>query len=37
MIAEREPGFIQYIPRGVVHSFGSVHSKPFEMLSIAAH
>jgi quercetin dioxygenase-like cupin family protein len=34
-VDEREPGFIQFLPRGVVHAYGSVDTKPFEILSIA--
>jgi quercetin dioxygenase-like cupin family protein len=33
--ANREPGFMQFLPRGVVHAFGSVDTKPFGILSIA--
>jgi quercetin dioxygenase-like cupin family protein len=33
--AAREPGFVQFLPRGVDHSYRSVDSKPFELLSIA--
>ena len=33
--AARAPGFLQFLPRGVVHAFGSVDTKPFEILSIA--
>ena len=32
---EREPGFLQFLPRGIVHAFGSVDTKPCEILSIA--
>jgi quercetin dioxygenase-like cupin family protein len=35
-VDEREPGFVQFLPRGVVHAYGSVDAKPFEILSIAA-
>lgn len=33
--AEREPGFVQFLPRGFPHAFASVDTKAFEILSVA--
>ncbi|HEY7292377.1 MAG TPA: cupin domain-containing protein [Vicinamibacterales bacterium] len=33
--AEREPGFVQFVGRGVSHAYASADSKPFELLSVA--
>lgn len=33
--ADREPGFIQFLPRNVPHAYISQDTKPFELLSIA--
>ena len=32
---EREPGFVQFLPRNVSHSYASADSKPFELLSVS--
>jgi quercetin dioxygenase-like cupin family protein len=33
--AEREPGFVQFLPRNVQHSFANADAGPFELLSIS--
>ena len=33
--SERAPGFVQFLPRGVAHSYASSDSKPFELVSVA--
>jgi quercetin dioxygenase-like cupin family protein len=30
-----EPGYVQFLPRGVQHSYASADSKPFELLSVS--
>jgi quercetin dioxygenase-like cupin family protein len=32
--AERTPGFVQFVPRGVQHAFASADKKPFEVASV---
>jgi quercetin dioxygenase-like cupin family protein len=31
----REPGFVQFLPRNVMHAFASADPKPFEILSVS--
>lgn len=33
--ADREPGFVQFLPRHVQHAFASADSEPFELLSVS--
>jgi quercetin dioxygenase-like cupin family protein len=33
--AEREPGFVQFLPRNVAHAYISADAKPFELLSVS--
>jgi len=33
--AEREPGFVQFLPRDVQHSYASADPNPFELLSVS--
>ena len=33
--AERAPGFVQFVPRGVQHAFASADKKPFDLMSVA--
>src|SRR6266508_1032219 len=32
---DREPGFLQFLPRNVLHAFASADTQPFEILSIS--
>lgn len=32
---EREPGFVQFLPRNVSHAYASADAKPFELLSLS--
>jgi quercetin dioxygenase-like cupin family protein len=33
--ADREPGFVQFLPRNVQHAFASADTAPFELLSVS--
>lgn len=33
--SEREPGFVQFLPRNVPHAYVSTDTKPFELMSVA--
>jgi quercetin dioxygenase-like cupin family protein len=32
---DREPGFVQFVPRNVQHAYASADSQPFELLSVS--
>ena len=34
-LSYRDPGFVQFVPRNIQHSYASADTKPFEILSVA--